>query len=89
MFWGLESSFLILKRMASYSFWSPHYSRVVTLHNHIRGEIQRDWLFEKYSNDERIVIDNDDEDEEDERLTGLMPSHLAINMESFLTVSLV
>lgn len=33
------------------------------------------WLFEKYDNDELIVILSDDDDEEDVKLGGFMPSH--------------
>lgn len=56
---------------------------VVTVHNYIRQEAQRDWLFEKYGNDDLIIIDTDDEDEEDETLAGFMPSHLTSEMDTF------
>lgn len=45
----------------------------VVLHNYIRLEALRDWLFEKYDHNELIVIDNDDVDKEEEKLAWLMP----------------
>lgn len=36
----------------------------------------RDWLFEKYDNDELIIIDSVDDDEEDDTLIEFMSSHL-------------
>lgn len=92
----LKARFPILKRMAPYSLQTQVLIVVaaVTLHNYIRQEAQRDWLFEKYDNDELIVIDSDDEneedetladveDEEDETLVGFMPSLLTSEMDSF------
>lgn len=34
---------------------------VGTLHDYIRQEVQKDWLFEKYSNTDKILIDSNDE----------------------------
>lgn len=39
-------------------------------------------MFEKYSNDDMIVINSDVEEEEDEPLSGFMPSHLGSGMDS-------
>lgn len=54
-----------------------------TIHNFIRQEAQRDWLFKKYGNDELILIDSDNEEEENKTITGFMPSHLISEMNSF------
>lgn len=54
----------------------------VTLYNYIRHEAQMDWLFERYGDNELIIIGSDDEDANDE-LLGFMPSHLTSEMESF------
>lgn len=53
----------------------------VTLHNYIRQQKRRDWLLEKYRNDEMIVIDSNDGAEKDEALAGFMPSHLTCEMD--------
>lgn len=45
-----------------------------------------DWLFEKYDNDDLIVIHSNDEDEEDDTLAGFMPSPLTSDMDSFLDI---
>lgn len=75
----------ILKMIASYSLQTQVLilTAVVTLHNYIRYEAQRDRLFEKYGNDVLIVIDSDDENEEDEALTGFNSSHLISEMDWF------
>lgn len=37
----------------------------------------KDWLFEKYNNDDILVFDSSDEDEEDDaQIARFMPSHL-------------
>lgn len=51
---------------------------VVTLHNYIRREAHRDWLFKKYDDDEMIVID-----EEEDMLVEFMASHLTSEMDLF------
>lgn len=44
----------------------------VTLHNYIWRKAQRDMLFEKYNKPVMINIANDDEDNEDETLAGVV-----------------
>lgn len=58
IFWGLEKAcFLILKRMAR-----THYRQVlivvaaIILQNYIKQKAQKDWLFEKYGNDEPYLV---------------------------------
>lgn len=55
---GLKAPFPVLKGMASYSLQTQVFIVVVvmTLHNYIWQKAHRDWLFEKYNNDELIVI---------------------------------
>lgn len=55
----------------------------VILNNYIKQETQRDWLLEKYSTGEIIVIDSNDEDEDNETLASFMLSHLDREMDSF------
>lgn len=40
-------------------------------------------MFERYSNEELIVINSYDEDDYDETLVGFMPSHIDNEMGSF------
>lgn len=81
----MDVRFPILKRMVPYSLQTQILIvvAVVTLHNYIRREAHRDWLFEKYGNDEMIVINSDDEDKEDDTLARFIPSHLTSEMDSF------
>lgn len=51
---------------------------VITFHNYIKGEAQKDLLFEKYGNSNMI----DDEDE-DEMLARFMLLHLDSKIDSF------
>lgn len=71
--------------MASYSLQIQVLIVVVatTIDNYIRQEVQWDWLFEKYHNDELIIIDSGDKKEENETMTGFMPSYLTSEMVSF------
>lgn len=46
-----------------------------------------EWLFEKYNNDDIIVIDSDNED--DETLAESMPSNIAIRWALSRIVSIV
>lgn len=50
----------------------------IMLHNYIRREAHRDWLFKKYDDDEMIVID-----EEEDMLVEFMASHLTSEMDLF------
>lgn len=81
----LKARFPILKSMALYTLQTQLLIVVatVTVHNYIRQKTERDWLFQKYGNDELIIINSDDEDEEDETLMGSMPSHLTSEMDTF------
>lgn len=57
IFWCSEGSFPILKRMVPYYLHTQLLVvvAVVTLHNYIKQEGQKDWFFEKYSNDNMIL----------------------------------
>lgn len=63
----LKARFPILKQMAPYSLNSQMLIVVacITLHNFIRQEGQRDWLFQQYNNEDLIVIHSDNEDDDD------------------------
>lgn len=39
----------------------------VNLHNYVRQEVCKDWLFEKHDHDDIIAIVDDDEKEDDEQ----------------------
>lgn len=48
-------------------FPDAHCVACITLHNFIRQECQRDWLFQQYNNEDLIVQDSDNEDDDDIR----------------------
>lgn len=56
---------------------------LVMLHNYIRQEAQWNWFFEKYNDDDMIVIDSDNEDEDVEMLVGLCRHTLNSKIDSF------
>lgn len=88
MFWGLESSFSHIEEDGPLLITAQVLIivAVIMLHNYIRQAAHRDQLqaahrdrlFEKYCNNELVVIDSDDEDDEDKTLAGFMPSHLTV-----------
>lgn len=61
----------------------------IRLHTYSNQEAQRDWLFEKYNSEEMIVVDSHNGDDDDETLTGFMPSYIDSELDLFQTVSLV
>lgn len=52
----------------------------VTLHNFIREDALRDWLFEQYINKDPVVTDSNDEGDDDDQVGSLMPCHLINEM---------
>lgn len=91
MLWGFESLFPYLKEDVSYTLQTQVLIIVfaVMVHNYIRQEAERDCLFEKYGNDELIVVNSDDEHEKDETLEGFMLSHLSTEMDLYRDTLLV
>lgn len=55
----------------------------VTLHNFIREEARKDWLFEQYGDEDLVIVDSDNDDDEDAQVGALMPSHLTNEMNQF------
>lgn len=55
----------------------------VMLYNYIKQETWRDGLFEKYNDEEMIIIYSNHKDDDDETLTGFMPSQINREMDSF------
>lgn len=55
----------------------------VTLHNYIKQEAQKVWLFEKYSNKEMIIIDSVDEEDNQEMGSKFMLIHIDSKKDSF------
>lgn len=66
----LKARFSTIKTMVSYSLQTQVFILVatVTLNNYIRREAWNDQLFEKYNNDDVIVIDSDDENKKDKAM---------------------
>lgn len=69
-----------MNSMTSYSSLTQVFIIVaaITLHNYIRQKAQRDLLFDKYNNDDLIVIDSNDEYEDND-----LSSYLYNVIESF------
>lgn len=62
---------------------------VGTLHSYKRQEAQRDSLLEMYSDDELIIIDNDNEDDENETIGGSCRPILLVRLTRYKTVLLI